>query len=340
MKQTIALLCLAAPALGQDDVPSAPIATTIRLDVRTAPLIDLWFSLRADEEPPPYDAPGRELRSAAVRAIDVLEREVGSPLALGLVEGYLPGATDGAELVAAFAQLPEVRVMAGPRGNRRVELRRLATDAGRTLVAYEEVWRSEVWPAREAELARKVELLTLTFASERTHPALLHALSALGLRRTESDLLLPVYLTLDMPWPGAVTHRVPGGAASFVATSDAEGSLLPEIVLHEALHQVDAAFEGPSLLSSLREALAAAGARRNDQAALPHLLLFVAAADATRARIAPEHVDYGEARGVYDRSGPHAAEVLEAWRAHRAGELTRRQLVAEVVTIATGAPPR
>jgi hypothetical protein len=90
-----------------------------------------------------------------------------------------------------------------------------------------------------------------------------------------------------------------------------EGSAFAEVVLHEATHVMDIVSMDKSYLARLRKALAEAKRSEQEVEQIPHLLIFMSAADAIRQR-EKSHQPVGERTGAYGRL---AKKLLEAAKA-------------------------
>jgi hypothetical protein len=156
-------------------------------------------------------------------------------------------------------------------------------------------------------------------------------LKSLGM--ADPHLTVPVYLTAEGPWPGAVTHYDDAGkGVCFVGLEETEGSQLYETVLHEVTHALDIAAGDASVLGELRKRLEAAGLSRRDRAMrdLPHTLMFVQAAESVRRVVATGHQDYGVVSAYYSRV-PTAELVRGFWSDHLAGKLTLEEALDGIV---------
>ena len=303
----------------------APPATgdSTRIVLHESAAIDLYFHVRAMAGG--SASPG-EAFAPAVEAARELYGALGrNALALGAIEGLLPGCRTAADVATAFGRAPETVEL---RGGAKAPLRAGAAKLAQALVAaephFEALWKEHAriiadgrarWNERVG--AREAELLAFHLAS-------------LGMR--DPGLAIPVYLMAEAPWPGAVTHLdEEGRGVCFVAVKGEEGSQLLETVLHEVTHALDVASD-EWVLNDLRGALAAAGIGRRDAAFrdLPHTLMFVQAAESIRRIVAPEHRDYGDVSGYYGRA-PESELVRGFWRDHLEGKLSRAEAIAGIV---------
>jgi len=317
----LSLSVLALPAPAQ----SAAHAGT-RLEFRTSPALELWFHVRHLAEtsaPSPLPA-----LAPALEAARELARELGPmSLAWGAFEGLLPGCESAADLLAAAARAPEEAQLPGGQS---IALRARVQRVAAALV--------EAEPACAELLAENAGTVALARASweelvgEQERALFRHHQERLGLAGLA--LTIPVYLTAHGARPGAVTYfDEDGKGVCFVAVAGRAESELFEVVLHEATHALDLAAGKGSLLSALRDALGAAGFDQRSRPFhdLPHLLMFLQAAESVRTVLAPEHEDYGQTQGVYARMGPRAAHLRERFAEYATGKRTRAELVQAFV---------
>jgi hypothetical protein len=311
---------------------SAPV----RIEVRVSPAIDLYYEVRAraasGEEPRAADPLG-----AAVRAAAALDRELGSLLLWGPIDGGLADCRRAAELLAAFERLPETLRRRAP-GEGEVALREPALALARALVEAEERWLAESWPERERELETQARRLAELLTGERGRA--LYRFTCDALRLEVIDLHVPVLLATRLPEPGAVTfRRAGGGGVAMVGIRGLDPSTLAEVVVHESLHALDLATAGQdTLFADLRRALAAAGLAPEERRARDavHALFFFQAAEAVRRQIDPEHVDYGIRHELYPRLAVPALEMRELWQQGLEGELGAEELVERMVALLLG----
>jgi hypothetical protein len=127
-------------------------------------------------------------------------------------------------------------------------------------------------------------------------------------------------------WAGAYTTGNPDHIVLAVAGAGAAGDGLLETLFHEAAHT-------PGVIASLRAELAAtfeaAGAELPPD--LWHLLIFMAAGDATRRELADAgvygYIPYGTRTGVYERGSWARLKprVDDHWQAWLDGQVERRE---------------
>jgi parvulin-like peptidyl-prolyl isomerase len=298
-----------------------------RIDLRVEPFADLeqWVRKLAAANAP---APELEGLAAAVEAARALETALGSPLYWGWIEGLLPHCATARDFSLACAKLEESRELVGGRS---VALRELATRFAGALEVVEPHFLAQLWPEHRRQIETRLAALRPEFGA--LGPSALEQLmAALGIE--DPRIVAPVYLVAEGPWPGGVTHRVRGGAASWIAVESFEGTGLHEVIVHEVAHALDTGSEGsPSALNELRRALSGAGFGPRDRVSrdAPHALLFVASAHAVRRTFDPAHSDLGDVAGQYAKFGRAAEAVRAPWSEHFAGKLTRAEAVEETL---------
>lgn len=297
-------------------------------EIRLEPRVELWCEVRhraAGEGPVPEDDLAPAVRAA--RAVDACLRS-------RLVWSVLDAAAlrvEGSDWPGEPVPVPE-RFVA--EGRTEEELRARIEELYAALAPLAEEWSEREWPAREEELRAAAKRLEKTLDAEVLDDA--HALLDRWLELPPPASPVPVFLVTRAGPPGGVTVRHPDGPRCIVAVEGRAESHLVEVVLHELVHAWDVLpSEEPGLLPSLNRALARAGVRdprrRRDWS---HTLHFLAAAEAVRAVIAPEHVDHGERAGVYERLGIVHAELAPLWRAYVEEESDRETLIGRVVEAA------
>lgn len=298
-----------------------------RLEYHHSALVDLWCLVRA-RVAGGGEAPALEGLAEAVAAARELEQSVGLPPAWGLLEGNLVACADAAALVKAFEALPE-KLERPPAPAR--PLRAPALKLAQALQSVEGAFQEQLWPQRRQALEAALASLQAGLGA---HAAQCFAdvTAAFGMR--DPGTPIPVYLVTEEPPPGAHTIRTRGGTASFVSIHKVEGSLLAEMVLHEAIHALDSATgDQDTVLVDLRGRLEQAGVLPNSPVMrdLPHILMFAQAADTIRRVLDPAHRPYAEVSGVYERIGPRSQAVVDAWGAHREGKINRDEALDRIV---------
>lgn len=324
---TMALVvCLACADAPQPDAPS-PESEGTRLELTTSPLVELYFDIRAQaaaEDAAP--APGFE---AAVEAARALQGAMGSFGGWGPLDTRVFGAAEAQELIQGFGELPEPYERRGREISIRDDAVRLATALQERMPGF----TREVWPERKAELDRRIAFLEAEFMP-RHREALAYMMESLGI--PDPGMTVPVFLVNATNPPGAMTYQMWGGGAACVIDVNAGGAdeLLLEVVLHESCHALDdASRDAGSAFATLRALLEERGLTPadNDWHAVPHTLMFVQAEETMRRLFDPDHVGYGEATTLYERTGAPAAVEREVWPRYLDGELTREEALRDIV---------
>jgi hypothetical protein len=303
-----------------------PTLASAQLELKLSPVLDLhhWVRALLEEKGPLPPHAGLEAAVAAARA---LEQDLGGSFFWGFVEGAWAEASTAAELKTAADGLPPSLKM---RDGRTVAIRDRALAVASAYAAFEPVFLAEVWPAhRKAAEEAKARLSgSLAGKQEAVFADLVKGLGAPQLTGS-----VPVVVTAEGPWPGAVTHRKKGGGAViFLAADAAQGTQLVEILLHESTHAIDLAAGESSVLAELRKKLGEIpGASPKEIHDFVHTVMFVQSAATVRRVLAPEHEDYGDVNGYYPKVPRATAAVVPAWRAYTAGEITRDEAVKRIV---------
>ncbi len=306
-------------------VASCPLWGQTRLEYRVEPIVDLYMHARWLAQQDREDVPAR-----LCPAVDIC-RDLGGEfgrniLAWGELDGLVSGCRSGVDLVAAFEQVPESITL---RGGREVRLRERAQTLARAIADIEPWWRDRRWRERRRliELGRQSLDQTLTPVEDACFAWMI---DRLGIREPEGRV--PVYLVVDAPWPGAMTFLDRAGrGVCFVSVASADDTALAEIVLHEASHALDVDSED-GVFRALRDGLIRAGVDRRSPAIrnVPHAIMFIQAGATIRRFVDPEHVDYGERDGLYDRI-PEARLEREIWHGYLAGEMSRDEAVERII---------
>ena len=189
----------------------------------------------------------------------------------------------------------------------------------------------DLWPARKARLEQgRVQIETLIAGAD--PEPLEHLRNALGFADLERRI--PVYLATSSPAPGGVTLRSRSGPLCCVSLDERDPSTLCEVILHEAIHAIDAS--QPDGNETVPARLCAALARRgvdprSDQGRNAwHTLFFLQAAETVRACIDPEHVDVGVTSGYYERIGRVAAIEREVWKERATQGLSMEDFIERI----------
>ncbi|MCB1032984.1 MAG: hypothetical protein KDD47_04020, partial [Acidobacteria bacterium] len=320
-----ALLEVALPFLQE------PVTVASGLDFRISPCLNFYFYLRSLAAAEEEAAGPPEIR-AAVAAMRQIQEELGKGL-LGW-ESFDEAARECTSVADLARRLGEVPDPVELFGGREVSLRERTLALGQALVAAENVYAAEIWPQQEPGIREAVERLRADLLP-RLPEALAYHFRSLSLPDPKAEL--PVYFVHEIPWPGAVTQAVGGGAACFLGTSSLAPDMLLETVLHESTHGFLSLDRGGSTVTDtlrgrLREeaGLSFRDRRLRD---IPHTLMFVQSGETVRRILDPQHVHYGEKETYYDRV-PLAREELSIWVDHLDGKLSREQALDRLVGLA------
>lgn len=321
------LVCLFLAGQQTPDPPPSTQAAGTRLEIRVNAFVDMHYlvrkHVRGGLEMPDIEG----FAEAAVMAGEV-EAMLGGPPAWGFVEGTLGDCASVAEARRACAELPE---SFASRSGRTVRLRDAAMQL---LSAYERIeaeFLRELWPRHRVaiERARRELEAALLLREERCFAFILEHLAMEDPRRP-----IPVYLVAEAPYPQGFSHRYRDGGVCFVGVEQLTGSLLCEIVIHEAIHALDiATLEQPTVLQTLRKRLLEGGFAPRSEAYrdVPHTVIFVQAAETVRRLIEPSHKHYGDVEGYYAKV-PLAVKVVRMnWEAHLHGKISLARVIDQMI---------
>ena len=327
----ILAVVLAQSVLAQSRPTSEP-DSSVHLDVRVNPFIDLHFFVRKHLAGDGA-APSILGMAEAISAARALEADLGGSRGWGLIEPVLADCKSAAAAINACGALPE---RFRSRGSAEIPIREGAVRLAKAYALIEPKFVDSVWPRHEEAIES---------AQKRIETKLLPKEAACFKFVTESlgmsvhDLDVPVYLVAESPPPGGFTHRGRGGGVCFIGIEHAPGALLHEVVIHEAIHALDIATATQNTaLQELRERILAAGLDRQNPGYrdIPHTLIFVQAAETTRRIIDPAHSDYGDVAGYYAKVPQASKAVRPAWRACLDRRLTgaeaQERIVADYLT--------
>ncbi|HKV11199.1 MAG TPA: hypothetical protein VJ725_23865 [Thermoanaerobaculia bacterium] len=316
-----ALVFTAALAFAQPAPAPAPPAPA-PLELEVSPIVDLHFWVRKMAEQK-GELPAVAGLPEAVAAAKAFQTELGPGALWGIFEGNFVGLESAADLLATAEKLPEAAQMFS---GRTIKLREAAVRLARSYVTLEKPFLERVWPRhREAieGMAAQVRRDLLPKAPQVYEDLARHLDVPVPSRP------IPVYLTAEGPWPGAVTARTAGNTGvCFVAAEVAQGSQRVETVVHETIHALDVMAGEGSVLGALRKRIA-----REDLRDFPHTVMFVQAAGTVRKVLFPEHKDYGDVEGYYAKVPRASAVVVPAWRAYLAGEISRDEALNRIAAL-------
>jgi hypothetical protein len=313
-----------APASASASQPAGPPTS---IELRLSPLADLVLYVHTLAERQVVDAPSN-LASAmsAARAISVATDN--DPVVWGAIEGWLGACETAAELRQAMSELPEPYPIKRTPG-RSVNLREPAVAWAAALEKAEPWFQRELWPARKKTLLdQKATLAAILGPME---AECLKAIFA-DFQMIDPHVVVPVYLVLDAPEPGAMTYRGPDKkAACYVGLSGAPSALWSEIVLHESIHAIETAVRGQSATKMLRQRLTMARVPAMTIREVQHALIFVEAGEVVRRYINGRHLHFGDAQGTYALMSEEAQYVREPWTEYLDGKLTLDETLKRIV---------
>lgn len=331
MKRTLVIvvsLVLLLAAFGNGAVTTSQStagvqATKKRLEFKVRPFADLYFYVyrfsSGTEKPPDVEGLAQAVESA---------RQI--PLVLTLADKVTFELDNAAAAEMAFKQFPET--FKTGKGET-VALREKAAPFGRSLVAFEKSFTTNVWPQHKAQLDEAARKLERTLGAKEQE-SFDYFTKHLGM--AEAVATVPVYLVVETPWPGGFTMWGKDATRGVCVISVAKfaGPQLFTAVLHEAIHALDLETKGNgNVLVELRNRLLQAGFKEDDLVVRhgPHLLVFIQSSETVRRILDPSFKPYGE--GVFTRPGlqPLVSVELPIWTAYLDGKITREQALDQMV---------
>lgn len=163
-------------------------------------------------------------------------------------------------------------------------------------------FNTEVWPAGERAVKKQIDAFQAIPEAKR-NLAVEFILKAAGIAK--APVGVDILVIPKMPGREGMTVRTPAGTRIVISIGKYEGVDFAEVVLHEATHVFDTTAGEESLFAKLRKALTEAKRPGFEVEQVPHVCMFLLAAEATRKFIDPSHKDVGETFGAYERGlGP------------------------------------
>lgn len=157
---------------------------------------------------------------------------------------------------------------------------------------------SGLWPGEKRE-ADNVIAGFEAVPKEKRDEALTFILRTAGIAK--SPKLIDILVIPRMAGKEGMTVRTPDGTLVVIGGEKYRGSDFAEVVLHESTHVLDTFAGDDSLFEKLRAALREAKRPFFEIEQVPHVAMFVLAAEAVRRNIDRSHVDVGTTFGAYAR---------------------------------------
>lgn len=313
-----------------------PEATESKIDLRVSPAIDMHFYFktlaRKNDDQVPI-----EFRQTVSTVREIDKKARGGGLSWGMIDSALYDCQTAKQILEAFSGFPEVyRSRFGPPSDP-VPLRAPAVKLAEDYVGLESAFLHDHWPRRKRQIDIRLADVNANFVPKMA-PCINYMLQHLGIKDPQATI--PVYLVVDMPFPGAHTYRRYGGSALCIVSinrSEFEGSLLYESILHEATHALDIEAGSEDVFDVMRNKLLAAGLTRRNKLFrdVPHTVMFVQAAETIRRIVDPKHEHYGVVSKYYDRisraNASVGGKVHDVWTNYLDGKITRSAAIDELV---------
>ena len=233
------------------------------------------------------------------------------------------------------SSLPDVMAWSS---NERIRVRDLAAVYLPNLLASEVEYLTCYWPLQKSAIGIARASLEQTLGRREGE-----LISWLMRRMSIEDpsLVIPIYWVLDASWVIGLTAEVESvGVVGIVDLSDSVGSNALEVVVHEALHVLDAAHSSEAtLFGSLRDELRRTVGHRLDVERVVHCVIAAEAQsavswilDSSYSAFARGGVFEGEL-GAAPAWRVDTVAAIDAWRSHVSGAVSRAEALATMVCI-------
>jgi hypothetical protein len=165
-----------------------------------------------------------------------------------------------------------------------------------------------LWPKMSAESNAQREAFTAIPATKRDG-AMKFMIEKAGIANPPEKI--DVIAVPRMAGKEGMTVRGRQGLLVVIGTAKYQGGDFAEVVLHESTHVLDTLGGDRTLFARLRTALREAGRPALEIEQVPHVCMFLMAAEAVRRNIDPKHKDVGETFGAYSRGLEPFRKVVE-----------------------------
>jgi hypothetical protein len=341
MRSKVSLVVLAVVAC-TDSHPTSPTRAPT-LHVATSHFAAQYGYLRSALETPSAD-PGVR---AGVDQLAALERafpaqfqsrdgrtvtaaDAGSAAVAALYWRVIDALVFGTGTDDALVKVAEAVPRVGDQLDTAIAMRAVADALHATQVAYDR----DVWPEAQRDVTAHVAAFE-AIPSDSRDAAMRFMLETAGV--VSPPARVDLLLVPRLPGKEGMTVRTPAGPVVVIGVDKYRDSDLAEVALHEALHVVDATAGEGALFDKLRAALRAAHRPAFEVEQVPHVCMFVLAAEAVRRAIDPTHVDVGRTFGAYARGLEPLRAVVEPELVKR---INGRDLDATVAAIVAGVSAR
>lgn len=157
---------------------------------------------------------------------------------------------------------------------------------------------NRMWPKMSEETSAQREAFA-AIPTEKRDAAMRFIVEKSGVKSAPEEI--EVFPIPRMAGKEGMTVRTPKGLLVIIGTSKYQGADFAEVVLHESTHVLDTLGGDQTLFARLRAALKAANRPAAEVEHIPHVCMFLIAAEATRRNIDGKHKDVGETFGAYSR---------------------------------------
>jgi hypothetical protein len=274
-----------------------------------------WGHLRAlTEEPEPPRAPGLKSALDALAALDrslptriktrsgtVVEgREKAAPLYWRTLDALVYSAGS----VEDLSRIPELMPKIGGELDAESTMKTVA----KALTESRSFFGSDIWPAAQKSARTRIDEFQ-GIPVEKRDAAVRSILTWAGIAKSPERVSL--LIVPRMAGKEGMTVRTPTGPLVVIGAAKYAGADFAEVVLHESTHVFDSFAGEESLFGRLRVALKAANRSAFEIEQVPHVCMFLMAAEAVRRNIDSKHKDVGETFGAYSRGLEPLRKVVE-----------------------------
>jgi hypothetical protein len=167
---------------------------------------------------------------------------------------------------------------------------------------------SDLWPTAQKSARTRIDEFQ-GIPMEKRNAAVRSILSWSGIAKSPERVSLLV--VPRMAGKEGMTVRTPTGPFVVIGAAKYAGADFAEVVLHESTHVFDSFAGEESLFGRLRLALKAAKRSAFEVEQVPHVCMFLMAAEAVRRVIDPLHRDVGATFGAYSRGLEPLRKLVE-----------------------------
>ncbi|HVT13053.1 MAG TPA: hypothetical protein VHE55_12385 [Fimbriimonadaceae bacterium] len=287
-----------------------------RLHLSTSEFASQYGTLRAMEEA--REVPAEEGMKAAVEELAKLEQSFPNQIRMRSGEVVGPNSDRVKELY--WRTIDALTFSAGspddldhvaellPKIGGELDTGAATAAVQKALALSKEDFEAKVWP-KERQTAQECVESFATISTDKQEAAIRFVAEAAGIAKTPKEI--DILVVPRMAGKEGMTVRTRSGTLIVIGAGKYRGADFDEVVFHEATHVLDTAAGLDSLFGKLRSALKAANRTPFEIEQVPHVAMFLLAAEATRRFIDPKHKDVGDTFGTYTRGLQPLRVVVE-----------------------------